>query len=80
LFARVVIFDARRLAAAYAGQNACDGRMGPNLGARLARFAEIGDEGIGERPDRTADIAPAVLKAGRAAFERLRIDADGRRQ
>ena len=51
----------------------------PHLGARRAGFAEIGHQRIGERADRTADMAPAVIDAGGPVLEVGRVHGDRRR-
>ena len=50
--------------------------MRAHLRAGLSRIAEIGDQRICQRADRTADMTPAVIDAGRPAFVFRRVDAD----
>src|SRR6202034_2978334 len=65
----VVIFDAGNPRAVLIGEDARHGAKRPHLGAALAGFTEIGDDRIGERADRAADVTPAVIDAGIAALE-----------
>ena len=72
----VVIFDPRDLVALRIGEHARDGRARPHLGARLPGVGQIGHHRVGERPDRAADMAPAVIDAGRPALVFGRVHAD----
>ena len=77
MFVGVVIFDGGGLRSVGAGKNARYRRIGADLGARLSRFGQIGDQRIGQRADRTADMTPAVIDASWPALKSRGIDADG---
>ena len=72
----VEIFDPGDLAALGVGEHAGNGRERAHLGAGLARLAQIGGGRIGERADRTADVAPAVIDAGGTALVLGRVHRD----
>ncbi len=76
LFLRVVIFDAGDAAAVLIGEDARHGRQRAHLGTGFARLTEIGHHRVGERADRAADVAPAVIDASRSALEFRRIHSD----
>src|SRR4029077_2734732 len=61
----VVVFDAGVPRALLIGEHPRDGRASAHFGARLPCIGEISDDRIGERSGRTADVAPAVVDAGR---------------
>src|SRR5262249_40661662 len=82
----IVIFDPGHPRAGLVGENARYRRPGTNFGSSLARLAKISHLRIGERPDRTADVAPSVVDAGGPAprihrgpahRRRYERDADG---
>ena len=75
----VVVFDAGDPGALLIGEHPSDGRARPHFGASLPCIAEIGDDRIGERPGRTADMAPAVVDAGRPPLVFGRVHSDRRR-
>ncbi len=82
----VVVLDAGHASACGSGQDACDGAPRPHLGAGLPRLGQVGDERVGECTDRAADMAPAVINAGRPPVvlgrvhpDRCRHDADSDR-
>src|SRR5262245_15127810 len=56
----VVVLDAGHLRALLVGEHARDRRQWSYLGAGLARVGEVGDQRVGERAGRAADMAPAV--------------------
>ncbi len=69
----VVVFDARDAIAFGVGEDARDGAPRTYLGAGFFRVAQVRDERIGQRACRTSDMAPAVVDAGRPAFEGSRV-------
>src|SRR5450631_735925 len=75
----VEIFDPGRFLAGRIGEDARHRAPRPYLGTRCPRFAEIGHQRVGERADRTADMAPSVIDAGRPALELDRIHGHRRR-
>ena len=60
----VTILDAGDAIALGGGERARDRAPRAHLGAGLSCVGEVGDERVGERADRTADMAPAVVDAG----------------
>ena len=78
LLLRVVVLEAANAGSLAVGQHARDGRARPDFGARLARLGEVGDQRIAERAGRTADMAPAVVDAGRPAPVVGRVHPDCR--
>src|SRR5712691_2377580 len=57
----VVVLDAGDTIALGVGEHARGRAPRAHLGAGLSRIGEVGDEWVGERADRTADVAPAVV-------------------
>ena len=72
----VVILDARHLVARGVGEHARHRAPRPHLGAGLAGVGQERHQRIGERADRAAHMAPAVIDAGGAALELDRVHAD----
>ncbi len=75
----VVVLDAGDAGALLVGEHARHGAERPHLGLGFSRLAEIGDHRVGERPGGTADMAPAVIDAGRASLEIGRVHRHRRR-
>ena len=69
----VVVFDAAGAIAFRVREHARDSAPWPHFCAGLSRVAQVRDERIGQRACRTPDMAPAVVDAGRPAFERHRV-------
>ena len=68
LLLAVVVFDAGDAVAARVGEDARDIAERPQLGAALARIAQMADQRRRHRADGAAGVAPAAIGAGRAAF------------
>src|SRR5262249_5245735 len=72
----VVVLDAGDASAFRGRQDPSDGAPRSYLRARLLRVSQVGDKWIGERTDRAADVAPAVIDAGRPPLVFRRVHPD----
>ena len=74
----VVVLDAGDASALGIGEHARDRAPRAHLGSGLSGVGQIGDQRIGERAGRAADMAPAVVDARRAPLVVGRVHADRR--